>query len=375
MNNKLKYHDERFSGYGVQFSPFQDNRLATASGSNFGLVGNGKLTILDIDNLGQISSVNSYLTQDCLFDLTWNELNSNQILVAQGDGTLRLFDSKLNKYPIAIFKEHEREAVSCEWDLVSKTHFVSSSWDASVKLWAPQRPSSISTLKPASGGNESLYIENALPKYRVPQSTRDYLNCEVTQRNRQVLYQVHFSPANSNIVMCCSADSYVTVFDVREPQGAQQRFRAHSGFETLCCDFNKYRPETIVTGGVNNSLRIWDMRFIQKFNGMSRNIACINEISNAHDLAIRKAIWSPHHSNILLSSSYDMSCKVWRDVSYNGQNDTGKTNNSATGKGSIKAFRMHTEFVFGADWSLWGKPGYVATSGWDGNTYIWNALH
>lgn len=137
-----------FSGYGVQYSPFFDNRLAVAAGSNFGLVGNGKLFILEIDRSGRIVEVNSFLTQDCLFDLAWNESHENQVLVAQGDGTLRLFDTTFKEFPIAIFKEHEREVFSCNWNLVNRQNFLSSSWDGSIKIWSPLRKQSLMTLTP-----------------------------------------------------------------------------------------------------------------------------------------------------------------------------------------------------------------------------------
>ena len=115
----LKYHMKGYSGYGVAYSPFYDNKLAVASGSNFGLVGNGKLIILDIMPNGQLVESNSFLTQDGLFDLAWNESHENQCLVAQGDGSLRLFDIKLKDYPIAIYKEHQREVFSLIYSVVS----------------------------------------------------------------------------------------------------------------------------------------------------------------------------------------------------------------------------------------------------------------
>ena len=142
------FHMEGFSGYSVKYSPFFDNKLAVASGANFGLVGNGKLYILDIDQNGRLQESNSFLTQDCLFDTAWNELHENQLVVAQGDGSLRLFDITLQNYPIAVFKEHEREVLSCNWNLVSKNTFVSSSWDGTAKIWSPLRSNSLLTLMP-----------------------------------------------------------------------------------------------------------------------------------------------------------------------------------------------------------------------------------
>ncbi|EDO19320.1 hypothetical protein Kpol_1036p65 [Vanderwaltozyma polyspora DSM 70294] len=367
----LNFHMQGFSGYGVQYSPFFDNRLAVASGSNFGLVGNGNLFILDIDPQGRIHSMNSFMTQDCLYDVAWNELHENQVLVAQGDGSLRLFDTSLQKFPIAIFKEHSKEVLSCNWNLINKQTFVSSSWDGTVKIWTPNRKESLRTLQ-VQPVMQSQLVDNTIAKTNGSRGT--------ISANKNCIYQAQFSPHDENLVMCCSGNSYVTLFDLRQPNSnnKQQRFLAHNGSETLTCDFNKYRPTVVATSGVDSSIRIWDIRMLVNLGPQSQHInssaACINEITRAHELAVRKVAWSPHHPNVLLSASYDMTCSVWQDLSYDGSRFTMKTNSIDSSKGFIKRFTGHSEFVFGADWSLWGQPGFIATTGWDGNVFLWNGL-
>lgn len=44
----LHYRTQGYNGCAVKYSPFFDNRLAVASSSNFGLVGNGRLHILEL---------------------------------------------------------------------------------------------------------------------------------------------------------------------------------------------------------------------------------------------------------------------------------------------------------------------------------------
>ncbi|KAG0657729.1 peroxisomal targeting signal 2 receptor [Maudiozyma exigua] len=365
------YHMEGFSGYSVKYSPFYDNKLAIASGANFGLVGNGKLYILDINNQGKLEEYNSFITQDCLFDTAWNELHENQLVVAQGDGSLRLFDITQKDYPIAVFKEHEREVLSCNWNLVNKNTFISSSWDGTVKIWSPLRPNSLSTLIP----NPMKVIEY-IDRVDIPLSHQN-AHSDMTQ-NRNCIYQSIFSPHDPNLILTCAGNSYITLFDMRQAATAnnQQNFLSHGGLETLTCDFNKYRPNIIASGGVDNAIRIWDLRMIETTRGnlsatTTTRPKCVNEVSKAHELAVRKVVWSPHESTLLLSASYDMTCSVWRDLSFNGKVPTNRTNNTHIGKGCITRFGAHTEFVFGIDWSLWGKPGYIASTAWDGNAYIW----
>lgn len=370
----LRYHMSGYSGYGVQYSPFFDNKLAVVSGSNFGLVGNGKLFILDIDPHGILHESNSFLTQDCLFDVAWNELHESQVLVAQGDGTLRLFDTKLAQYPIAIFKEHQKEVFSCNWNLLGKQTFVSSSWDGTVKVWSPTRKESLLTLLP-----RPLEVSQKVDPARNILMSNQKNHADIS-RNKNCIYQAQFSPHDSNLLMCCSGNSYVTLFDLRQPLNPtnQSNFLAHSGLEALTCDFNKYRSHTIATGGVDNIIRIWDLRKLA--TGGAQRVSsppaiCVNEIAGGHALAVRKVSWSPHHSNILLSTSYDMTCCVWQDLSNNGKRTTGKTNSLDPSKGCRYRFAQHSEFVYGADWSLWGQPGYIASTAWDGNVFIWNAFH
>jgi uncharacterized protein YodC (DUF2158 family) len=44
----LHYRTQGYNGYAVKYSPFFDNRLAIASAANFGLVGNGRLYVLEL---------------------------------------------------------------------------------------------------------------------------------------------------------------------------------------------------------------------------------------------------------------------------------------------------------------------------------------
>ncbi|CCE62242.1 hypothetical protein TPHA_0C00860 [Tetrapisispora phaffii CBS 4417] len=375
----LQYNIGGNSGYSIQYSPFFDNRLAVASGSNYGLVGNGKLFILDIDERGKIKENNIFITQDCLFDLSWNELHENQVLVAQGDGSLRLFDTTLQKYPIGIFKEHKKEVLSCNWNLITKGTFVSSSWDGAVKMWSPLREQSLLTLLPKSSEQSSKINHNQIAK--IPPHVNNNQSTPILQ-NKDCVYQAQFSPHDNNLIACCSGNSYITLFDTREQNNRfnNNSFIAHSGLETLTLDFNKYRPTVLASSGADNSIKIWDMRMIRNNNSNNTvmptsNPICMNEIRKAHDLAVRRVVWSPHQSNLLLSTSYDMTSKVWKDFSFDGSKITGKTNSIDPGSGLIKTFHHHTEFVFGADWSLWGQPGFIATTGWDSKVYIWNCFY
>lgn len=44
----LEFRTQGFNGYAVKYSPFFDSRVAVASAANFGLVGNGRLYVLNL---------------------------------------------------------------------------------------------------------------------------------------------------------------------------------------------------------------------------------------------------------------------------------------------------------------------------------------
>lgn len=61
----LEFRTQGFQGYAVKYSPFFDNRLAVAASANYGLVGNGRLYVLELTPAGVQCikwSVDSFMT-------------------------------------------------------------------------------------------------------------------------------------------------------------------------------------------------------------------------------------------------------------------------------------------------------------------------
>lgn len=70
-----------------------------------------------------------------MYDVAWSELNENQVAVACGDGSVKLFDlASGSNGPVQNFQEHTREVYATSWNLVTKDTFVTSSWDGTIKL-------------------------------------------------------------------------------------------------------------------------------------------------------------------------------------------------------------------------------------------------
>ena len=371
----LSYRTQGFNGYAVQYSPFFDNKLAVATASNYGLVGNGRLYVLDIALNGQLGAENYWETQDGVFDVAWSEIHENQCAVASGDGSVKLFDRKVPQFPVMNWKEHSREVFSVNWNLVDKTNFVSSSWDGTIKVWTPNRQQSLMTLD-----HQVDYTTKAAP---VASTARPPV--PMTPQNRQngtpastanCVYNATFSPHSPSTIISSNGLSRVQIWDLRSHHPLQIDYVAHGGLEALTCDWNKYKPTIVASGGTDKSVRIWDLRMITKLDQPHssspmpayhlRGPSPLNELLG-HEFAVRKVVFSPHDAQELLSTSYDMTCRVWRDMSDERARFLNVGQNACKG-----VFNAHKEFTIGCDYSLWGEPGWVSTVGWDQMVYVWD---
>lgn len=182
-------------------------------------------------------------------------------------------------------------------------------------------------------------------------------------------YSAAFSPHSPSILSCVSADSYIRVFDLRTPASASNhkvaqipihgpdpagigaiRSMSVEPSEALTHDWNKYRESIIATGGVDRIVRTFDVR-----NPNGGPLA----MGKGHQYAIRRLAWSPHLSDIFLTASYDMTCRVWSDASSPAILETGRMD-------------AHTEFATGVDWCMFGDEGWCASVGWDQKLLVWD---
>ncbi|TLD13167.1 uncharacterized protein PgNI_04028 [Pyricularia grisea] len=336
----LEFRTQGFNPYAVKYSPYYDNRIAVASSANYGIVGNGRVYALGLTAAG-VQVEKTFDTNDAQYDLAWSELNENQLIVACGDGSIKLFDLGVNDFPVMNFHEHKRETFSVCWNSVTKDTFLSSSWDGTVKLWSPTRNNSLKTLPIG--------------------------NCT---------YSASFCPLNPSLISAVSTDSHLRLFDLRTPVSAKYHQVAaipvHGGpqpsppAEILTHDWNKYRDTIIATGGVDRILRTFDIR---------AGVNSVGPISvmHGHDFAVRRLAWSPHFSDLLVSASYDMTVRLWSDGSTQQPGALpGAPPIAAQGR-QLGLMNRHTEFATGLDWCLFGAGGWVASCAWDQRVLLWDA--
>ena len=273
-------------------------------------------------------------------------------MAACGDGSVKLFDIGVGAdgpagpagFPVQSWHEHAREVFAVHWNLVVKDRFCSSSWDGSIKLWSPERAASVQTLPTNS-----------------------------------CTYSAAWSPHSPSVLSAVSSDSHLRIFDLRAPRssaapGAAQLQAAipiHAAAddpgaaafppsEALTHDWNKYRDTVLATAGVDRLIRTWDLRAPQ------RPVAVLA----GHEYAVRKIAWSPHLPDLLLSASYDMTCRVWTD----GAAAEEPLAAAAAKNVPRELGRMgrHSEFVTGVDWCLFGAEGWCASCGWDERVLVWD---
>lgn len=136
--------------------------------------------------------------------------------------------------------------------------------------------------------------------------------------------------------------------------------------ECLTHDWNKYRSSVVATAGVDRIVRTFDIRAPHQ-----GPLA----VMPGHDYAVRKLAWSPHLSSLLLTASYDMTCRVWNDRSESAGVDIDQMRMGPTGPvlgEELGRMNQHTEFVTGVDWCLFGAEGWCASVGWDERLLVWD---
>lgn len=302
---------EDFSGYSLSWSPFLANRIVVAASQYYGIVGNGRLYVLDVTEDGStVLEMRHYETMDGSYDVAWSEENENQFVSCSGDGSVKLYDVALPEpRPIMSYLEHTAEVYSVDWDLLGKERFLSSSWDHSVRLWDPAREQAL-----------SVFMEH-----------------------EYCVYEARWSPRLPRTFASASGDCAVKMWDAAAP-GSVATWRAHD-FEVLSCDWNKYNPHELVTASVDKSLRFWDVRKLDTF------VSALH----GHKYAVRRVRYSPHSAHVLASASYDMRVLVW-DV--------------LRGDDALVAdLAHHTEFAVGLEWCLFNDR--LASTGWDSKLSVW----
>ncbi|OCF38310.1 hypothetical protein I317_07924 [Kwoniella heveanensis CBS 569] len=397
----LRHKTPGFMHNNISFNPFFTGRFAVASGTNFTLVGNGRVHIMstDRDRPGGIGVERFFETRDCVYDVAWNEENENQVVASCGDGSMRMFDMTIeDTLPVLTWHEHVGEVVSVDWNNIDKALFVSGSWDGSIKLWNTYRTASLLTIRPHGDG--PVHINQTI-----------------------------FSPHQPSMLATCSEDGTMKIIDIRRPRSVilsalinsvsdyspnpQSSYRPPP-IEVLSCDWNKYNPSVLATASADGKVRLIDVR--------GPDLSSLRPYDTEigwHGLAAKKVAWSPHSQTLVASTGYDMCTRVW-DTTYlshstrQSQSERSQTPyrnpdpnsdptrnptavprphietnshhevyagsaseriaNNPLAKAPLFQHTPHTEFIMGMAWSLF-EPGYLVDASWDQEIHMMPVHH
>ena len=251
-----------FAGYSAKFSPYRPSLIATASSQYFGMTGNGRLAVYDLEI--STAPLASLTTKDGAFDITWSEASEGLLVAGVGDGSLIFWNYMQpgNSNSSVRSGAHSGEVASIDWSCIERKFIVSAGWDGWVRVWDVER-----------------------------------LGCSTGELHAgpSHCYQATFSPHNPGLIAAVNGEGNLFVMDRRSPQETWKfQLKMTHGSEVLSCDWNKYRPSQIATGSVDRNLRVWDIR-----NPSSP----VSVVTDAHGLAIRKVKFDPFTQDELVSCS------------------------------------------------------------------------
>jgi len=337
--------------YAVQYSPFRPGVLALAGAQNFGIVGNGRLTVVDGHAGGggapmppgsgpagppggRLVEVASYETRDAVYGVCWSEANENHVATAGGDGCVRIWDvaAGRERNPLVSLEGHQREVAHVDWGLLDRNLVVSAAWDDTVRVWDVTRPGAGAV--------------------------------RVLAGHTYCVYAAEWSPLHAGVVLTASGDRTARVWDLSAPgDRAVLTARAGGDHECLACDWSRYDDRVFVTAGVDRMVKVWDVR----------RLASPTHVLAGHSYAVRRVQCSPHRAGQVASCGYDMTARVWDLAPPPPGGEVPPPPGAPPAGGLGRVVAQHAEFCCGIDWALFA-PGELTTAGWDGAVQVHAAL-
>lgn len=314
----MAWYKLNHAGYSVQFSPFRKDLIAVGTAQFYGIAGNGKIDIFRLVRSGgsrQCVLAAEFPTNHGIYDVAWSEVHDNVLAGACADGSIKVVDvTKSGSPPVLSMVPHQAECNAVDWNIHIKAYICTAGWDNRVTVCDVMKG--------------SIVRQWDFEKTRQP-----------------VCYESRWSPAKDGVFASVSGNGYLYVMDALDKRTQPVLSIPAHAHEVLSVDWNKYRQNIIVTGSVDKTLRVWDIR---------KPAAPVTQLFG-HALAVRRVRTHPFSADIVASASYDMSMCLW-DISTNE---------------ITRRFDHHSEFVVGIDWSLF-EENVIATTSWDKSICSWD---
>lgn len=309
-----------FAAQSVRCNPWQPNQFVIAASQHFGVVGSGKVYVVNttpgfLANT-PVPLLGCWGTPDGAFDACFSEVDQDVVVVGCGDG-VKVFKvsqsaNRNGVMPLIHNMEHQAEVSSVSWNSGKRDAFFSASWDSTVKMYSAVNPQA-SVITMAEHFKE--------------------------------VYEVATSAHSPTSILSCSGDGTWKLWDTRTPQRSVITQMAHQNQIVLSIDFNKHDPNIFASGGVDRTVRLWDAR------RPTQPLASLP----GHEQACRRVRFAHHSRTMMASAGYDMRVCVW-DL-------------NQPQRPMVARYQQHREFVVGLEWSI-ASPNSLATASFDGTAFF-----
>lgn len=310
-------------GYSIRYSPFDSNLLACVACDKFGLSGSSSLIMLKYTENAFMSSqfeiVESFKNNSTMFDVDWAPIDPSLLVTGNGDGSVSVWkypmeNKNMERKPVFNQRQHHKEVYSVNWEPsgMRMYHFLSASWDQTIKVW------------------------------NLSNSGLTFLSC--LSGHDSIVYSAAWNPKKSGVIVSTSADKTFRLWDVNSSDNSTPIFTSKvNKSDILCCDWSKFDSNLFVLGYASGLIELRDFRNLKN--------PPLSSFEMAHDYAVRKVRFSPHFPKLFASISYDMTTKLW------------------TPEGLVDANQNHTEFAYGLDFDS-KVNNRLVDCGWDRRVMI-----
>lgn len=227
---------------------------------------------------------------------------------------------------------HEEEGYGISWNSFNAGHLLSASTDKSICLWDI---------------NEASVDVKAVNTWKSAHSA--------------AVEDVDWSRFNANVFASVGDDSQLLLWDIKSnAEKPIQGVRAHDS-DVNCVAFNPYDEYTLVTGGSDNAVKLWDIRkLVQPMHTME-----------GHEEGVYQVSWSTVKKNLLASSSEDRRVYVW-DLNRIGREQSAEDAEDGPPE-LLYVHGGHTAKVFDFSWHP-SEPWYIASVAEDNVLQVWQMV-
>ncbi|RUO95739.1 WD40-repeat-containing domain protein, partial [Jimgerdemannia flammicorona] len=201
-------------------------------------------------------------------------------------------------------KGHQASVESVAVD-PSKQHFATASWDSTIKIWTSSIPTE----------DETDYVEDARHKRRKTHKTDDRKSksaASTLEGHVGPVSSVVFDSQDANALYSAGWDHSVRIWDVEQRVNVSTKVMTNHDVNTnriQNCEKVVYgiahspHSKLLASGHADKTVRLWDPR--------ADDVTVVKLTLISHTLWVPTVSWSPTSAYMLVSGSYDGTCKLW----------------------------------------------------------------